>query len=337
MEEQGLVLVKSNFLTKIKQTIKRFFSKRKIKDLLDEKQKKKVQFFEFENDELVQDEILNARRAFRKYVINNTRDISEDVLSFIAEKFDDNKEKISKIIEINKDDITYQEIIEMVIAEKQSIINFKQKDGKTGRYSVPIGVIGIECEGVKDSLSSFLKAISTRNAILVLQQNYNKYSTEELLLLIIKECLKNYYIDDDLIQMLDINEIDISKLDKLIKEDGETIQKDLLKAIYIYQEDESFNEKVENELERLENCDLFKSYEIKPIKGNFGDIVNYLGNNEVSAVCMYTNNAQKAYKFINWINSPNVFVNTGIKECNTFEQNNSEYFNYKYILHEDVF
>ena len=335
MEEQGLVVVKESFLTRITHTLKRFFFKGKMRDVLENK--RNVQFVEFDNNEFVQKEIDDARRAFRKYVINNSNNLSADVLSFIAEKIEENHEEIAKLIEINNDDITYREILGMVLDEKEYISNFKKKDAKTSRFKVPIGVVGIECHNVRDSISSMLKAVSTRNSIIVLHQNYNKYSTEALILLIMKECLKNYYIDDNIIQMFAEEEIDLSKLDKIIRIDGKATAGESPKTIYIYQENEEFQNDVENEVERLQNNDLYKSYEIKPIRGTFGDVVNYLSNNKASAVCMYTNNTQKAYKFINWIDSPNVFVNTGIKKFNGVQCESNNYFNSKFVLHEDVF
>ena len=336
MQEQGLVVVKDNFLTRITQSIKRFFFKGRMKDLLEDTNRQKIKFIE-SNEEFVQKEIVDARRAYRKYVINNNKNISKDVLSYISMKIEENEEKINQIIEINNDSITYQEIAEMIIEEKQQIAKFKAKNNKTGRYNVPVGVIGIECDNVEDSIKAMLKAVSTRNAVIILHNNFNIYSTESLILLIFKECLKNFYIDDNIIQMFEKEEIDLSKLDKLIKKDGKIVGKDVKNTIYIYQENKEYESEVQNEIERLQNNELYKSYEIKPIAGEFGDIVNYLNENEASAVCMYTNNTQKAYKFINWINSPNVFVNTGIKKCNDTIQENNDYFNSKFVLHEDVF
>ena len=95
--------------------------------------------------------------------------------------------------------------------------------------------------------------------------------------------------------------------------------------------------KILEQIYRLKNNDIYKSYEIKPIKGEFGTIVNYLNNDKASAVCMYTDNSQKAYKFINWIDSPNVFVNTGIQKCKNSIAGENDFFKSKYVLHEDVF
>lgn len=344
MEEQELVIVKDSFLTKIANAFKKIFSRGKDKELLlkegDKKEtKNKADVELISRVEPVQLEIMDARRAYRKYVINNAKNLTEDVFNYIQNKIFENENEIKKIIEVNSEDISFNDILDYMNAEEKNISNFKHQNKKTGRYNVPVGVIGIECDNSKDAIKAIFKAISTRNAIIVLHDNYNKYSTEALVLLIVKECLKNFYIDDNIIQMFSKEEIDVNLLDKVICKDGQNENKVASKTIYIYQEDESFNESVQNEIERLQNNDLYKSYEIKPIKGDFGNVINYFDNikESASAICMYTNNDQRAYKFINWINTPNVFVNTGIKSLGNSADDKNCFYNSKFVLHEDVF
>lgn len=357
MENQELIYVKENFLTKIAKAFKKIFSRGKNEELLLNEAKDKEQAqteVELINDtEYVQLEILDARRAFRKYVINNNKNISKEIFGYVQGKLQENEVEIKQLIDINNDDITYEDIVEYLKEEEKNVGKFKVKNEKTGRYCVPVGVIGIECANAKDAIQNIFKSISTRNAIMILHDNYSKYSTEALVLLIVKECLKNFYIDDNIIQMFEKEEIDLTKLDRVIpREEGsvgsfnftlnlknDDSKKDTNKnTIYIYQEDESFANDVQEEVQRLQNNEIYKSYNIKPIKGEFGNVVNYLqSSNNVSAVCMYTNNTQKAYKFINWTNSPNVFVNTGVKSCKEIGENMGEYFSSKYVLHEDVF
>ncbi len=345
VQEDEIVIVKENFLLRIARSIREFFSKRKEKKLLlnngnisEKNEDEKIQQVP-DNSDFTQLEILDARRAFRKYVINSNKDISNEILSYVSDKVKENEEKIKQIIEINKDTISYNDILELIENEKKMTQEFKMKDKKTGRYNVPYGVIGVECDNAMDAIENIFKAISTRNSIIVLHNNFNKYSTESLILLIVKECLKNFYIDDNIIQMFEKEEIDLTKLDKLIvKEAQEGKEKNTVSNnIYIYQEDDGYEKIVLDEVNRLQSSEIYRSYNIKPIKGEFANVINYLNKNDAPAVCMYTNNAQKAYKFINWINSPNVFVNTGIKTYKSVSAKNSDYFNDKYVLHEDVF
>ena len=340
MAEQGLVVVKDSFLMKLTNTLRRFFYKGKMKDLVNENkntsQNDGIELIT-SKEEFVQQEIVDARRAFRKYVINNKRNISKQILLYTIAKLEENKKRIKQIIEINGDDISYQDIIEIIESEMKNCNKFKTKNAKNGCYNVPVGVIGIECSNAKDAIKSIFKSISTRNAIIILHNNFSKYSTEALVLLIVKECLKNFYIDDDIIQMLEKQEIDVSKLDKVIYKDGKNVDKCKSEIIYIYQESDKYNEEVKDEIQRLQSTDAYKSFQIKPIKGDFGNVINFLNANEASAVCMYTNNSQRAYKFINWIDSPNVFVNTGIKKIKLDDNIDNKFYSCKNILHKDVF
>ena len=88
MEEQGLVVVKDNFLVKITKTLRRFFFRGKLKNLIAEEEVASAKTVEIDyinqDTEFVQEEVLNARKAFRKYVINNTKNISEDIFSYIS-------------------------------------------------------------------------------------------------------------------------------------------------------------------------------------------------------------------------------------------------------------
>lgn len=334
MEEQGLVVYKDNFLVRLTNKISRFFFKGRIKDLIIEDSGTKL----IKGDAMfVQEEILNARRAYRRYVINNNKGISKRILSYVYDEIQKNADKIKQLVDINEEDISYQDILYLLEREKEATSKYKAKDKKTGCYNVPIGVIGVECSNTKDSIANIFKAISTRNAIIILHNNYSKYSTESLVLLIVKECLKNFYIDDNIIQMFEKEEIDLKMLDKLITKDKEKEKKgNDTNTIYIYQEDDEYEDTVMDEVERLNGAEMYKSYNIEPIKGDFADIINYLHGNSSSAVCMYTNNAQRAYKFINWVNSSNVFINTGVRKCDEIV-NDCKYYNSKYVLHEDVF
>ena len=338
MEEQGLVVVKDSFLIKIKRTLKRFFFKGKLKDTVNNKTNNEIEINYINEDNVfVQETILNARRAYRKYVINNTNKISEDILSYISNKIYENEEKIRKIIEINKDSISFFDIVQLIEEEKKSINQFKLRNNELSCYQVPVGVIGVLCQDAKQAILGMLKAISTRNSVIILENDYNKYSTEALICLIIQECLKNFYIDDNLVQIVDKIEVDLSKLDRIINESNNVEDEKFRNIICLYQEDGSYDNKVVKEVERLKLLDEYSDFDIEVVKGDFGNVIDFLNNKRVFAVCMYTNNSQKAYKFMNWVNAENIFVNTGVLNGLHGNKCNNAFFNLKFVLHENVF
>ena len=344
MEEQGLVVVKDSYLVRLTKAIRRFFFRGKIKELSKNEKLSlpdDVKLDVINQDiEVVQEYILDARRAFRKYSINNTKDISMEIFSYILDKINENESKIKKIIDINNDNITFEEIINIIENEKNSINQFKLKNREMGCYQVPFGVVGVVCTNAKYSIINMLKAISTRNSIIILHNNYNKYSTEALVLLIIQECLKNFYIDYKIVQMFNKEEIELNQLDKVIDNSNNVNNYEFSNIIYMYQEDDVFEEDIINEVNKLRTIDNYNKYKIQVLKGEFGSIINYINKNKPIAVCMYTNNSQKAYKSINWINTANMFINTGVKIINEYllnSSNNNEFYNLKYVLHKDVF
>lgn len=343
MEEQDVVIVKENFLTKIAKAFKKIFSRDSEKELLLNEGNRDSIYSEnvevIKEIEPVQLEILDARRAFRKYVINNNKNITNDIFNYTQNKLFENEDEINKLILLNNDDISFNDIVELINKEEKNIGKFKSKSSSDGCFNVPVGVIGIECNSTERAIKAIFKAISTRNAVIILHDNYNQYSTEALILLIVKECLKNFYVDDNIVQMFPREQIDCTKLDKVIYCDGKIQHKNIANTIYIYQEDDSFDKVVQSEIQRLKDNDVYSSFNIKPVKGDFGKVVNYFNNNpqNASAVCMYTNNSQRAYKFINWINSPNVFVNTGVQEFKDMSRSSNKFYNSKFVLHEDVF
>ena len=342
MEERGLVVVKDNLFVRVTQSIKKFFYKGKMKEFAYEHE---------ENEELndsmvrlvhsdaqyVQIEVLNARKAFRQYVINNKIDISTDILVFVKEKIQKSSSKMKRLIKINKEDISYEDIIRLLDDEIVNVANFKKRNEKTKRFNIPIGVIGVECNDSKTAVENIFKAVSTRNAIMILQDAYNEYSIEALVLMMVKESLKHFNVSGDLVQLFDKIEIDERQLDKIIKGNREIVYRSRPKTIYIYLEDKELENKAMAEVKKLKNMDNSEKYNIEVITGNFADVVNFFYKNEAVAICMYTGNTQKAYKFMNWVNCPNVFINTGVCSCGNDKNYRNKYYNSKLILHKDIF
>lgn len=350
MEEQGLIVVKDNFINKVANFFRTFLFRRKNKEIeeLQTEENMELQEFKIEliqkNEAFVQNEILNARRAFRKYSINNTKNISNDILNLILNKIKENENKIEKIIEINKDQLSYLNIEDIIKEEIENLNMYKSIDKKTYGYFMPIGVVGVECTNAKESIKALIKAVSTRNSIIVLHKNYNQYSTESLILLIIQECLKNFYVDDNIVQICEDIEIDHSSLDRIISnDDSKQNPKNYSKEIFIYQEDDLYEQIVKEEYEKIKELDKFLGYNVRVIKGEFSSVVNFLTTNKPFAVCMFTNNDQKAYKFMNWIDSSNVFINVGIENdiCienpDLYNMKNNKYYELKKVVHKDIF
>ena len=97
MQEQGLVVVKDNFLTRITQSIKRFFFKGKMKDLLEDTNRPKIKFIE-SNEEFVQKEIVDDAYKMLKdggIMVYSTctfdESEDEDIIQYLLDKYNDLK------------------------------------------------------------------------------------------------------------------------------------------------------------------------------------------------------------------------------------------------------
>ncbi len=136
MQEQGLVVVNDNFLGKFSRFLRKIFFSKKIEEVYKEDDTN-VEYIK-KDTQFVQAEIIAARNAFKKYIINNNKNISEDIILYVIKQIQDNREKIQKIIDINEDNITFEDIIIMLENEKTNISKFKHKNKKTGCYQVPV-------------------------------------------------------------------------------------------------------------------------------------------------------------------------------------------------------
>lgn len=335
MQENGLVVVNENFFTKITKFFNKVFFREKKESEFFMEDVLEVEYIE-ESSEFIQEEIVDARSAFRKYVINNKKDISENILSCISTEIMNNQSKIKKLMEINEDDFTFEDIITLLNNEVQNIKQYKLKKNDN-MFQVPIGVIGVECNTIKESIENIFKAISTRNSIIILKEKFNQYETDQLILLIVKECLRKNFIDDNIIQMMGIEEVNIDKLDKYISKNEKEIRSKKDKVIYLYQENEQYHNDIQMEVLRLQGSSIYSEHEIHIITGEFADVVDFLSENKANVIGIYTNNSQRAYKLMNWIDTDNLFINMEIGDKIQPVKCKNEYFAFKNIKFRNIF
>lgn len=331
-----------NVWKKIKNWFKKFNSKMKNSKEIIEEQKKDIKDSDILLEEKNVNNIINkAKQAFENYVINDTFEIEENLYKFIEERIKANEDNIKRIIEINKVNITFDEIIKIVEDEKKILKEYKRTVRTIkideifmfSEYQVPVGVIGIETNHSKDAIINILKALTTRNAIIVIQEEYNKYSIENLILLIVKESLKKFDIDENIIQIVkkeEINNVEKTEFDIFINKEGLEERKDYKEKLYIYQEDEYFKEVIEDELKSLRTI----GREVELLTGEFYKCIEIINKSRNLGVSIYTQDRKKGYKFVNLINSKNVFLNSNLQNVQDIEENNIKYLTNKNIICE---
>ncbi len=285
--------------------------------------------------------ILKARLAYKNYILNSEYELGKKIYKLIKERITVNKEQIEKLIEINKEATTYNEILELLDKEEKSLQEYKRTnvmskiDNKFmfSQYQVPVGIIAIETNDAYTAIQNILRAIGTRNAIVEIEKNYNEHSIENLILVIVKEAIKKFKIDENIIQIVDkqlISTKDLNEFDIVILEDGEVINKEQTDKMYIYKEDEYFADIVENEAKKLR----LSGKNVEIISGEMEKCIKEINENTPFAVCIYTKDRKKAYKFINLVNSENVFFNGTLLNAKKNKKLSNIYLTLKNLVYE---
>ena len=337
MKNNELIKVNNNIFTKIKDWIKRLKQKFTYKKNV----KIDVEEIEEKHNNCNNEIIINAKDAYQKYVLNSDYKLGENIYKTIRERLNINKDAIEKLIEINRDAITYREIIELLDKEEQNLQEYKKTNIMTqidskfifSQYQVPVGIIAIKTNNSHIAIQNIFKAVCTRNAIIVIEKEYNDKSIENLILLIVQECLKKFNVDENIIQIINndaVNENDLNEFDIIISEDGKTIDRAETDKMYIYEEDEYFADIIQDELKGLELNG--KSVEI--IKGKMEDCIEKINKDKTFGVCIYTQDRKKAYRFINLVKSENVFFNGTLLNAKKTKKINNIYLTLKNLVYE---
>lgn len=338
-ESKELIEVKNNIFTKFINWLKNLrgkFSYTKTNEI-----STNVQNIESQEQNYNNEIIIKAKNAYQNYVLNSDYKLGEKIYSLIKERIKINKDQIEKLIEINRVATTYSEIIEILEKEEKNLKDYKKTnimskiDNKFmfSQYQVPVGIIAVKTNSFYIAIENIFKAVGTRNAIVVIEENYNEHSIENLILLIVQEALKKFNIDQNIIQIVnkeEIKEQDLKAFDIIVSEFGKTIEKTETDKMYIYQEDEYFADIVKSEVEKLNSNGM----QVEVLIGEMEDCIEKINKNRAFGVCIYTKDRKKAYKFINLVNSENVFFNGTLLNAKKTNKISNMYLTLKNLVYE---
>lgn len=338
-ESKELIEVKNNIFTKFINWLKNLrgkFAYTKTNEM-----STNVQNVENQEQNYNNEIIIKAKNAYQNYVLNSDYKLGEKIYTLIKERIKVNKEQIEKLIEINRVATTYSEIIEILEKEEKNLKDYKKTnimskiDNKFmfSQYQVPVGIIAVKTNSFYVAIENIFKAVGTRNAIVVIEENYNEHSIENLILLIVQEALKKFNIDQNIIQIVnkeEIKEQDLKAFDIIVSEVGETLEKTETDKMYIYQEDEYFADIVKSEVEKLNSNGM----QVEVLIGEMEDCIEKINKDRTFGVCIYTKDRKKAYKFINLVNSENVFFNGTLLNAKKTNKISNMYLTLKNLVYE---
>ena len=284
-------------------------------------------------------EMVILNKAYKQYNLDNRYDIAKKVLTYIRGRIEAEKDLIEKLIKITNEKINFSEILETfdkVVNEKEVYkkeykITKLENNFAFGKYTTSIGNIVVECSDTLKVLEYYIQAIKSRNTITISDNEYDELNVKSALLIIFSEALSKFNINPNLIMLVPFEECYYDEFDEIIYLDDENRieKKQETNKLYIYVENENFNDVIENEKEELEKNN--KKYEI--IKGNFETAVSRINSNISDGAVIYTENPQTAYEFINLVHAKNVFVNTSLLEIEQIGETKNELYTKKKIMY----
>lgn len=287
---------------------------------------------------MMRDDILELKKAYENYNLNNTYMITEELLKYILERINANKKEIEDLIEIRKEQVTFEEIYSIAKTEIEDEVKYKNykkmQINKNGFLStsilMPIGIIAVEAYETTEVLKYILRAIKSRNALAISDVEYDEMCVKFLLLEIIKEALTKFKIDSNLIKILPYEECFYESFDKVIytyDENGKTLEKnkydikEKTEDLFVYIQDGRLHD---NAIKDNEN--------VKIIDGEFDDVINEINEKKSLGAVIYTADSNLAYKFINLVHSQNVMVNASLENAEKTPDSIQEMYEYKNII-----
>lgn len=267
--------------------------------------------------------LLNS--AYESYNLDERENISSEILKYIRDRIVENKELIETIINSSKENIKFDELLKVYDEEvkKEAKYKFENKFKKLENsyvykvYTAPIGNIVVECSNSLTALRYYINAIKSRDTITISDTKYKEVSLKSALLIIFCEALSKFKIDMNLIMLIPYEECYYDKYDRLIYADSnkKSIQKEVTDKLFIYVEDESFEDDIKKE--KLSLGFYNKQYEI--LTGDFYEAVHKINEKFSNGASIYTKNHELATKFMILVHSKNVFVNSSLIEMETTE------------------
>ena len=271
--------------------------------------------------------------AYRSYVEKDSL-LAIKLLRYIKERVEANREEIEKLNKELKTGINIdviKDIIDKNINKEYQYKNVKKtlelnENYIFYTYQVPKGVLAVRCDNELDVIKNIFEAISTHNCIIIIYEKDNKYNLSNLILLIVKESLKKFDISEELVNIME-SEYDY-EFDNIINKNLVEKKEETVRKLYIYKYDDFFEEEVKKEKERIEKLGI--DYEI--LTGNFEDVIDKINETRNLGASIYTQDKKIGYKFINYIHSDNVFVNTSLENVEKSDVNNNLYYDWKNIV-----
>ena len=290
---------------------------------------------------MLKEQLELLKKAHETDFSDTREDIDKKILVYVKDIVKENADILAKLIEMYKEEISLEEIYEVLdnAINSESIYKSKKvfkkrEDGFVhGKYATSVGIIAIECSDTLKVLKYLANAIKSRNAIAISDIEFDETSLKAAFLVFFCEALEKFELDKNLIMLLPFEECYYEKFDRVIYGDSEKekvksrISKDVY---YIYLEDKDFEDIAKVEIEKLKE----QEKECYVLSGEFYKVINKINESFNKGAVIYTKNPELGYKFMNLIHSENVFVNTTLDAVEDIEIHENPLYMNKNIMYQ---
>lgn len=279
------------------------------------------------------------KNAYSSYNLITDEKIANKILKFAKKRIEKNKKDLETLIEVFKEEITFDDLIscfekemdEPELYKKEKVMKKVGNEFYYGTYTTSVGNVLIETSSSVSALKYFVKGIKSRNSITISDIEYHENDLKNAILIIFKNALEKYKVDSNLLNIMPYEECTNEYFDKVILEDeNKTVVNKLNTGYsYIYLADESFASMAVNDLSRLSN----RGKLVEILKGSFTDIITKINQETTFSACIYTGDRDLASNFINLAQASNVFVNASLEEAEVIEKIDDEFYTKKKIMY----
>lgn len=290
---------------------------------------------------MMEKEIKSARRAYNNYVLVNDSELDVRVKNYILERIKENKKEIEGLMKYLEREKTYEDIEKAIKDEIEKTCRYKRQVNLRKRednfvevmYETGIGIVALEAYDVEEVVRYIIRAIRTRNALIVSDVEYNEDDDKHLIMYIIKEAIKKFNISENIINIVPYEECDYEKCDKVIYTYENKVKNENIKRsskLYIYVENEELRKEAQEEFEKEKN--IGKDVEI--ITGKVEEVIEKVNNEKVEGTVIYTKSPKIGYRYINQVNAKNIFVNATLENMENVEESKDNMLIKKKIMYE---
>ncbi len=282
--------------------------------------------------------IEKAKKAFEVYALDDDPDKVLDIYRTLKERLDENEGPIRRVLELTHEELGYEDIVQLLSKTTPNISGYKKtlfsqrinENFTYSTYQVPVGIVAVEADNTRDAIESMFSAVTTKNSLILMQDKDNPHRIEKLLEIIIGECIVKFNLDRNLIQILEKDKIDSNFVDVYISKDKQVTKKQPSDIYYLYKEDDFFDKYIIEEKNKLSSL----GKRVQVIDGDPNQVIEVINNNKAFACAIYTQNRKLGYKFINLVNSDNVYMNVTLENAKRNENLDNVYYRKKNIAFE---